>query len=104
MPTIAAPRRHAQSAIIRTHGGPFTIENVTLDAGPQPDEVIIHVVAAGMCHTDLMVRDDRPATLPVIVGHEGACVVEDVDTNVHTIAELKFCCHRGDGFRSHPGP
>ena len=52
-------RHQATCAVVREQGGPFLLEQVTLD-GPRPDEVLVEVVASGMCHTDLLVRDSRP--------------------------------------------
>ena len=45
-----------QAATIRQKGGPFQVEKLYLDE-PRPDEVLVRVVAAGMCHTDMVARD-----------------------------------------------
>lgn len=51
------------------------------------DEVRVRVVATGLCHTDLIVRDQYyPVPLPAVLGHEGAGVVEAVGPNVKTLA------------------
>jgi len=44
------------AAVTHEGGGPFTIGTVEID-GPQGDEVLVEVSAAGLCHTDLSVRD-----------------------------------------------
>jgi aryl-alcohol dehydrogenase len=118
--------RTATSAVVREQGGPFRLEQVSL-SDPRPDEVLVEIVASGMCHTDLLVRDSRPAVLPAVVGHEGAGVVREVGSEVRgvvpgdrvvlsfpscgrcprcltgrtaycdTIATLKFACRRPDG-------
>src|SRR5438876_927416 len=65
-----------QAALLRDVHADFTIETVELDT-PQADEVLVEVVASGLCHTDLAVRDGTfpiPA-MPNILGHEGAGVV-----------------------------
>lgn len=65
-----------QAALLRDVHADFTIETVQLDT-PQADEVLVEVVATGLCHTDLAVRDGVfpiPA-MPNILGHEGAGVV-----------------------------
>lgn len=68
----------AQAAICRGHDHPFTIEPVEL-ADLRPDELLVRIVACGICHTDLAVRDEQlPVPLPVVLGHEGAGVVEAV--------------------------
>ena len=77
--------RTATSAVVREQGGPFRLEQVELD-GPRPDEVLVEVVAAGMCHTDLLVRDSRPGSLPAVLGHEGAGVVREVGSEVRGVA------------------
>jgi aryl-alcohol dehydrogenase len=64
------------AAVVREHGGPFRIEPVEL-ATPQDDEVVVKLVATGMCHTDLSVRAGHipiPAT-PCVLGHEGAGII-----------------------------
>lgn len=73
---------NAQAAICRGHDNPFTIEPVEL-ADLRPDELLVRVVACGICHTDLAVRDAQlPVPLPVVLGHEGAGVVEAVGSAV----------------------
>jgi aryl-alcohol dehydrogenase len=72
----------ATCAVVREQGGPFRIEDVELSA-PRPDEVLVEVVAAGMCHTDLLVRDSRPESLPAVLGHEGAGIVREVGRDVN---------------------
>src|SRR5690625_4382418 len=69
------------AAVVRETGR-FEIEQATLGP-PKPDEVLVKVVAAGLCHTDLVVRDQvYPVPLPVVLGHEGAGVVEEVGSAV----------------------
>jgi aryl-alcohol dehydrogenase len=46
----------ATAAVIRDVGAEFALEEVEID-DPRADEVLVRVVAAGMCHTDLMARD-----------------------------------------------
>jgi len=47
------------AAVLRAGNGPFTVE--TLEVGePGPHEVLVRVVAAGMCHTDLLSRELPP--------------------------------------------
>jgi aryl-alcohol dehydrogenase len=43
-------------AVVGEKGGPFNIETLTLE-GPQRDEVLVKVVATGLCHTDMVARD-----------------------------------------------
>jgi aryl-alcohol dehydrogenase len=72
----------AQAAICYGADRPFAIEAVTLDE-PRADEVLVRIEACGVCHTDMAVRDQQlPTPLPVILGHEGAGVVEKVGSNI----------------------
>jgi len=74
------------AAVVRAKGEPFTIEELELDA-PQDDEVLVRVVAAGLCHTDIFIRDQHyPTPLPMVLGHEGAGVVEAVGSRVTKVA------------------
>lgn len=75
-----------KAAVVRKKGGPFQIEALTLEE-PSPDEVLIRIVATGMCHTDMVARDQLyTVPLPVVLGHEGAGVAERVGSNVKKIA------------------
>lgn len=61
---------------------PLTIEPLELD-DPGPGEVRIRLTAAGVCHSDLSVVDgNRPRPLPMLLGHEGAGVVEALGEGV----------------------
>ncbi|MBV9227825.1 MAG: NAD(P)-dependent alcohol dehydrogenase [Chloroflexi bacterium] len=73
------------AAIINEKSGPFQLAELDL-AEPQADEVLVRIVATGVCHTDLVVRDQYvPVPLPVVLGHEGAGVVERVGANVKKV-------------------
>jgi len=45
-----------RAAVVREKGGPFSIETLSLE-GPRRDEVLVKVVATGLCHTDMVARD-----------------------------------------------
>ncbi len=76
----------AKAAICRGNTQPFSIEDVELDT-LRPDELRIRIVACGICHTDMAVRDAQlPVPLPVVLGHEGAGIVEEVGSGV-TVAK-----------------
>jgi len=97
--------REITAAVVRSQGAPFTIEQARLRA-PQGDEVLVRVVATGLCHTDLIVRDQYyPVPLPAVLGHEGAGVVEALGPNVkdlkvgdHVVLTYGACghCHHCD--------
>ena len=75
----------ARAAICRGNTEPFAIEEVELD-DLRPDELRVRIVACGVCHTDMAVRDEQlPVPLPVVLGHEGAGIVEEVGSAVTDI-------------------
>lgn len=75
----------ARAAVTRSKGAAFVVQDVTL-AAPRPDEVLVRVVAVGVCHTDMIVRDQfYDVPLPAVLGHEAAGVVEAVGDKVTTL-------------------
>ncbi len=76
-----------QAAVLRAGDGPFTIEQLELDA-PRPDEVLVRMVATGMCHTDLLSRELPPEFFggPQVYGHEGSGIVEAIGDQVTSVA------------------
>ncbi|HKR89624.1 MAG TPA: NAD(P)-dependent alcohol dehydrogenase [Phenylobacterium sp.] len=73
------------AAVAREPNGPFSLEHLTL-AAPEADEVLVRVAGVGVCHTDLVARDQIiPVPLPAVLGHEGAGVVERVGRNVTAV-------------------
>jgi S-(hydroxymethyl)glutathione dehydrogenase/alcohol dehydrogenase len=75
----------APAVILHRYGEAPVLDTVRLDA-PGPGEVLVEMVASGICHTDLSyVRDAR--TVPVLLGHEGAGVVRALGCGVRTVAE-----------------
>jgi aryl-alcohol dehydrogenase len=74
------------AAVVREKGGAFRIEPITLDE-PRDNEVLVRIAGVGMCHTDLVVRDQYfPTPLPAVLGHEGSGVVERVGRAVSKVA------------------
>jgi aryl-alcohol dehydrogenase len=75
-----------RAAVVETKGGPFELRE--LELGPlRDDEVLVRVVASGICHTDLICRDQwLPVPLPAVLGHEGAGVIEAVGSSVTDLA------------------
>lgn len=74
-----------QAAVLRKRGGPLVIESLEMDA-PRDDEVLVRLVGSGICRTDIDFCDewyDGPDAL--VLGHEGAGVVERVGRNVQTV-------------------
>src|SRR6476646_8236328 len=75
------------AAVVPVRSAPFEIETLDL-AAPLADEVLVRVVASGMCHTDLHARDGYFPNLPypVVCGHEGAGIIEQVGADVADLA------------------
>ncbi len=95
-------------AVVRQKGGPFEVEKLTLD-DCRPEEVLVKVMATGMCHTDMVARDQLyDVPLPIVLGHEGAGTVEAIGSSVkkvavgdHVVLTYMWCghckpCLRGD--------
>jgi aryl-alcohol dehydrogenase len=73
------------AAVVREKSGPFAIEQITLEE-PRDDEVLIRIKGVGVCHTDIVVRDQYfPTPLPAVLGHEGSGVVEKVGAGVTSV-------------------
>jgi S-(hydroxymethyl)glutathione dehydrogenase/alcohol dehydrogenase len=82
-----------KAAVIVEPGKPIEIEELNLD-GPRENEVLIRFTHAGLCHSDLHVMTgDIPARLPIVGGHEGAGVIEDVGPGVTRVkpGDLVVC-------------
>lgn len=75
-----------RAAVVDGPGGEFLLRDVELD-GPRDDEVLVRLVATGLCHTDLSIRTLLPSEMfPRVLGHEGAGVVEAIGPEVSGIA------------------
>ena len=74
------------AAVVQTGGAPFELTSIDL-GDVQPDEVRVRITASGICHTDMLIRDGSfPTPMPVVLGHEGAGVVEEVGAAVTRVA------------------
>ena len=74
-------------AIVDDIGGAIVVEAIDVDA-PGPGEVQVRIVASGVCHSDLWARDNGNwgAPFPLLLGHEGAGIVEIVGPGVDGLA------------------
>jgi S-(hydroxymethyl)glutathione dehydrogenase/alcohol dehydrogenase len=84
-----------RAAVLHHPGRPVTVEQVELDP-PRAREVLVRVAAAGVCHSDLRYADGElgPGRWPMVLGHEGAGVVETVGPGVTHVApgdHVAFC-------------
>lgn len=78
MPTV-----EGRAALLVEPGKPVSVEEITVDP-PGPGEVLIKLVASGVCHTDLTIKNQNGAGMafPIVLGHEGAGYVEQVGEGV----------------------
>ncbi|MBB35117.1 MAG: alcohol dehydrogenase [Hirschia sp.] len=98
-----------KAAVVREAHGDFTVEEVDL-VEPNPDEILVKLVATGICHTDLaIVEQIMPVPMPMVLGHEGAGVVEKTGANVtgfapgdHVVLTFNTCGHCGPCHEDHP--
>ena len=72
-----------RAAVAWEAGKPLSLEEVDLE-GPRSGEVLVRIVATGVCHTDAFTLSgaDPEGLFPVILGHEGGGIVEEVGPNV----------------------
>ena len=85
-------------AVVNSQGGDFSLEEVDLE-GPRADEVLVRIVATGLCHTDIHLKGFLPEEMfPNVFGHEGSGVVEEVGEDVtgievgdHVVLSFRSC-------------
>lgn len=97
-----------QAAVTHARGEGFTIEKVTL-AAPKSNEVRVKVVATGVCHTDAVARDLGISPYPIVLGHEGSGIVEEIGENVtslevgdHVVMSFAHCGQCENCLTGHP--
>jgi len=74
------------AAVVYEPGKPIELEELDLD-GPRAGEVLIRYTHAGLCHSDVHIQHgDLEARLPMVLGHEGAGIVEEVGPGVTRVA------------------
>jgi alcohol dehydrogenase (nicotinoprotein) len=75
-----------KAAVVHEVGKPIEIEELDLD-GPRDGEVLIRYLYAGLCHSDVHIQHgDLAARLPMVLGHEGAGIIEEVGPGVTRVA------------------
>jgi S-(hydroxymethyl)glutathione dehydrogenase/alcohol dehydrogenase len=100
-PSLARPlsalrrSRSFDAVVLREPGRPVGVETVVLEP-PRRDEVLVRVAAAGVCHSDLHLADGLlgDGRWPMVLGHEGAGVVEEVGGDVAGLSpgdHVAFC-------------
>ena len=98
-----------RAAVARKPHSPFALEELELGS-PRAGEILVRIVACGMCHADLIARDqDMPVPHPIVAGHEGAGVIEGVGMGVeafqegdHVLLSYSACHHCESCLSGHP--
>jgi Zn-dependent alcohol dehydrogenase len=96
-----------KAAVLYAANAPFKFEEIELE-DPGPGEIKVKIEAVGLCHTDLHAAEGgMPIPLPIVLGHEGAGIVEKIGSGVnqvkpgdHVVLASGFCgrcsqCARG---------
>jgi len=96
------------AAVTHSVKGRFCVEEIEIDS-PRGDEVLVRMSAVGLCHSDVLAAEGvLPVTLPVVLGHEGAGIVESVGPDVKNLKKgdsvvmtFNFCgecatCKKGE--------
>lgn len=97
-----------QAAVTHELGDDFKLESVQL-AEPKLNEVRVRIVATGVCHTDVVARDLGIAPFPIVLGHEGAGIVDAIGAGVtdlqpgdHVVLSFAHCGNCGNCLTGHP--
>lgn len=89
-----------KAAVVRATHAPMSLEMLDLE-DVRDNEILVRLVATGVCHTDLAMRDQAfPVPQPIVLGHEGAGVVERIGRAVtkvqagdHVVMSFNSCGH-----------
>lgn len=97
-----------KAAVTPEEGEDFDIREIELQE-PDSHEVLVKVVASGVCHTDMSARDKEITPKPVVLGHEGSGIVEKVGSCVryievgdHVVMSIAHCGHCEQCLTGHP--
>ncbi|WP_434778059.1 NAD(P)-dependent alcohol dehydrogenase [Neisseria sp. Ec49-e6-T10] len=99
----------AKAAVTLKNQQGFEIKEIEIDE-PKANEVLIRVVATGVCHTDAVARDlEGLVEMPAILGHEGSGVIEKIGTDVqnvkvgdYVVMSFASCHHCENCLTAHP--
>lgn len=88
----------ARAAVVTEIGKPLSFMDLDIE-DPRDDEILVRIVASGVCHTDLVVQAGMlPVPMPVVLGHEGSGVVEKIGSKVtkvkpgdHVVMSFNSC-------------
>lgn len=98
-----------QAAVVEEKAGAIQWKKISLEQ-PKANEVLIKIVASGICHTDIGVQHGHiPAPFPIALGHEGAGIVQETGPGVsefkkgdHVIISFSYCGHCKNCLEGHP--
>lgn len=86
-----------QAAVAHSSGEPFVTEKLHLRA-PAANEIRVKIIATSVCHTDLMTKGEALCEFPIVLGHEGAGVVDalgdsvtEFDIGDHVVLSYDYC-------------
>ena len=84
--TVIRDNMKTRAAVAWEAGKPLEIEEIDLE-GPKKGEVLVRIVATGVCHTDAftLTGEDPEGIFPAVLGHEGGGVVEEVGEGVTSV-------------------
>ena len=95
-------------AVVEAPGGPFQMAELDLDEH-RSDEAVVRIEAVGLCHTDISFAGGWGIPFPLLLGHEGAGVVERVGAAVtqvtpgdHVVISFAWCGHCDACLDGHP--
>ena len=97
------------AAVLRSAQEPLSLEELDIDE-LRPREVLVRIVGAGICHTDLgMIATAATDATPIVLGHEGAGIVtavgresHSIETGDHVVLSYNFCAGCDNCARSLP--
>ncbi|WP_188205554.1 NAD(P)-dependent alcohol dehydrogenase [Alkalibacillus aidingensis] len=97
-----------KAAVTHDKGEDFKLEQVELSE-PKTNEVLVKIVASGVCHTDAVARDLAITPYPAVLGHEGSGIVEKVGEGVknlsegdHVVLSFAYCGRCENCLTGHP--
>src|SRR5690606_32458128 len=96
-----------KAALAKEKNYPLVIEEIEIDE-PKEDEVLIRIVASGICHTDAESIKGNGAPFPAVLGNEGSGIIETVGSTVthvaigdHVVLSYSYCNSRSQCLTGH---
>lgn len=99
---------YTKAAVVTDKNSDFILGNIILD-NPKENEVLVKIVASGICHTDFVGKNDGKSGYPIVLGHEGAGIVEKIGVGVnninvgdHVVLSFSYCGNCEQCLSGHP--